>query len=129
MPNPHAAQFAGRWIGETQGYEMPAHIWDIRVVGDTLYIESRWENDTALGRMSGRMHAEQASFTIGRHTAVLVDPQHFIIPGWDTNDTRGGIGPDYDVVFSRPGLPELQASQVWERFRAAQSEGTPEAQD
>jgi hypothetical protein len=113
MPNPHAAQFAGRWIGETQSYDMPAHIWDIRVLGEMLQIESRWEDETVQGRMSGKMLPDQAAFAIGNHTAVLVDAQHFIIRGWDTNDTRGGVGPDYDVVFSRPGLAELQAAEIW----------------
>lgn len=120
MTNPHAAQFAGRWIGETQEYDMPAHVWDIHVSGITLRIDSRWENETAIGKLYGTMVPETAAFTLGRFTAVLVDPQHFVIRGWDTNDTRGGVGRDYDVIFSRPGLAELQAYEVWSAYVAQQ---------
>jgi hypothetical protein len=56
---------------------------------------------------------------LGTSKAVLVGTQHFVIVGWDTNDTRGNLGPHYDVVFSRPGLAELQATEVWEAFNAA----------
>jgi hypothetical protein len=41
-----------------------------------------------------------------------------VIPGWDTNDKRGGEGPAYDVVFSRPGIAELVAKAVWLRSHA-----------
>jgi hypothetical protein len=53
--------------------------------------------------------------------AVLVDSQHFIIPGWDTNETPNNAGPAYDVVFSRPGLAELVAHEVWLRYKAQAS--------
>lgn len=60
----------------------------------------------------------QAAFSVGDgFTATLVDSQHFIIPGWDTNDARDNVGPAYDVVFSRPGVAELLAHAVWRRYR------------
>lgn len=113
-----AALFAGRWIGETQGYDAPAHVWDISVRGTQMTIESRWENETTRTRMHGKVSADTDGFLVGVSTAVLVDSQHFIIAGWDSNDTRGGEGPAYDVVFSRPGLAELQATDVWQRWLA-----------
>ncbi len=117
MPSAYAAQFAGRWIGETQDHEGSAHVWDIRVNGESLTIESRWEHESRTTTMYGRMLPDQAAFSLGTFTALLIDSQHFIIPGWDTNDTRGGKGPAYDVVFSRPGLPELSAYDVWLRYK------------
>ena len=48
--------------------------------------------------------------------AVLVDASHFVMASWDTNDMRGHVGPSYDVVFSRPGVAELNARDVWRRF-------------
>ena len=56
---------------------------------------------------------------LGKVKAVLIGTQHFVVRGWDTNDTRGGVGPHYDVVFARPGLAELQSGAVWEAFNAA----------
>ena len=42
----HAALFAGRWIGETQGYDAPAHVWEIAQNGANLTIDTRWETET-----------------------------------------------------------------------------------
>jgi hypothetical protein len=110
-------RFSGRWVGETQGCEMPAHIWEIAQHGALLVISMRWENETSASRMNARVLPDEPAFMIGEHKATLVDPQHFIIPGWDTNDARGGEGADYDVVFSRPGIAELTAGAVWRRAR------------
>jgi hypothetical protein len=115
-----AALFAGRWIGETQGYDAPAHVWEIAQNGANLTIDTRWETETRGMRIYATAQADTPAFTLGqRFTAVLIGTQHFIVREWDTNDTRGGVGPDYDVVFSRPGLAELQANQVWQAYVAA----------
>ena len=91
-----ALTFSGPWIGEAIGCDSPAHVREIEVSGRSLRIRTRWEGDAV--------------------KAVPVDPQHFVIPGWDTNDTRGGIGPAYDVVFSRPGVAELSALAAYRRY-------------
>jgi hypothetical protein len=113
--------FIGQWIGETQGCESPAHIWEIRQRWSWLELYTHWEGE-APSRYP--MHAElipgEPAFMIRgteTFTATLVDPQHFVIPGWDTNDMRGGEGPAYDVVFSRPGLAELTAREAYLRFK------------
>ena len=112
-------RFNGQWIGETQGYEMPAHLWDIRQSGQRLFIQSCWDGETQTTRFYGWVRDDQPGFTLGDDfTATLVDPLHFIIPGWCTNDTRGEVGPAYDVVFSRPGIAELTAQAVWQRYQA-----------
>ena len=110
--------FTGRWIGETQGYSMPAHIWEITQQGFGLMISTRWEGGTDVGTFSGRLIPNETAFTLGdKHLkATLIDKQHFVIPGWCTNDTRGGAGPDYDVVFSRPGIAELTARQAYAQY-------------
>ncbi len=110
--------FNGKWIGETQGYEMPAHLWEIRQYGPYLSIETCWDGETETGYFHGRVLEDRPAFTLGDDfTAILVDPQHFIVPGWCTNNTRGGVGPAYDVVFSRPGVAELMAHAVWQRYQ------------
>jgi hypothetical protein len=114
----HAALFAGRWVGETQGYDAPAHIWEISQNGMRLTIDTHWEGEGPSARLQATALAAEPAFILGTSKAVLVGTQHFIIPGWDTNDTRGGVGPHYDVVFSRPGLAELRATEVWEAFNA-----------
>ncbi len=111
-------QLAGRWIGETQGYNSPAHIWEIEQTGERLTIRTRWENGRTETRLFGRLTPNEHTFSIGNTHAVFVDPLHFVVLAWDTNDTRGGGGPAYDVVFSRPGLPELTAGAAYVRYRA-----------
>jgi hypothetical protein len=113
------ARFDGTWIGETQGFDSPAHLWEIRQNGRMLSITSRWEGEAGPGSgpYTGTVLPDQPAFQYGGFTALLVDPQHFIIFGWDTNDTRGGAGPAYDVVFSRPGIAELTAHAAWEKHR------------
>ena len=47
MATATALEFAGEWVGETMGCDMPAHVWEIRVIGDTLMdIHTRWEDKT-----------------------------------------------------------------------------------
>jgi hypothetical protein len=116
-PQPHL--FTGRWIGETQGYAMPAHIWEITQQGFGLGISTRWEDGTNVATFFGQLIPNQPAFMIsgGRQfKAILVDKQHFVIAGWCTNDAREGIGPDYDVVFSRPGIAELTARKAYARY-------------
>jgi hypothetical protein len=114
--NMSGLQFTGRWIGETIGHESPAHVWEISVQGAQLRIQTRWENQAAAeGPWSARLLPDGNGFRLGRFTATLVDAQHFVIWGWDTNDTRGGQGPDFDVVFSRPGVAELTAHSAYAR--------------
>jgi hypothetical protein len=113
-PNNH---LSGHWIGETQGFDSPAHIWHITHQGERLIVDTRWENETSHTRLYGQLVPGEPAFITGNHKCYLVDSQHFIVPGWDTNDVRGGEGPDYDVVFSRPGIAELTAHEVWLRRR------------
>jgi hypothetical protein len=110
-------RFSGRWVGETQGCDMPAHIWEIIPRGDFLFINTRWENETRTVVLHGELIPGEDAFRINSFKATLVDPQHFLIPGWDTNDKRGGVGPAFDVVFSRPGIAELTAQEVWLKHR------------
>lgn len=121
--NSHAAKFVGRWVGQTMGWNSPAHVWEITALNEVnLEIVTRWEDGREVGRFFAHATADEPAFIIKnmRRTvkAVLIDSQHFIIPEWDTNDTRNHEGPDYDVVFSRPGLAELTARNVWRKFRA-----------
>ncbi len=119
--NPCTAEaFIGPWIGETIGYDSPAHIWEISARASHLVIRTQWEGETGWEVTHAQVTTESAGFTIGERRAVLVDPQHFVIAGWDTNDTRGGVGPHYDVVFSRPGIAELSVHQAYRRFLESQ---------
>jgi hypothetical protein len=118
--------FTGRWIGETQGASMPAHIWEIAHQGYGLTVSTRWEGGTNVATFFGRLIPGERAFTISGSKyfkAVLIDKQHFVISGWCTNDARQGIGPDFDVVFSRPGIAELTARQAYTNYleQSAQS--------
>jgi len=115
-----ASSFAGPWIGETIGHNSPAHIWEIKVVGGMLHIETRWEDGAQRVPVYGMPLKNEPAFMVERKKAVLVDAQHFVIAGWDTNEVRGGKGPHYDVVFSRPGIAELGAQEVYRTFKAMQ---------
>jgi hypothetical protein len=111
-------RFHGSWVGETQEGEMPAHLWEITQIGKRLHIQTRWEGEEKSALFTAQVVEGGFELTLSRAMAILVDAQHFIIPGWDTNDARNHEGPDYDVVFSRPGLAELTAQAVWLRWRA-----------
>ena len=126
MATATALEFAGEWVGETMGCDMPAHVWEIRVIGDTLMdIHTRWEDKTEGHRMSGYFDVLIGAFSLGDgFTVVRLDSQHFVLPGWDTNDTRGGAGPHFDVVFSRPGIAELSARRLWEKWRELKASKT-----
>ena len=111
--------FTGRWIGQTQGYPMPAHIWEITQQGFGLMISTRWEGETKVSTFFCRLIPNQQAFLLPgdrQLSAILIDKQHFVVPRWCTNDARGGVGPDYDVVFSRPGIAELMARQAYTRY-------------
>lgn len=102
------------------GGDSPAHVWEIDVGMFYITLKTRWENKTQTHEMLAYVVSDQPAFTIGTKTATQLDSQHFIIPKWDTNDTRGGKGPAYDVVFSRPGLAELTAEQVYKAWKKKQ---------
>jgi hypothetical protein len=122
-------RFNGLWVGETQGCDMPAHLWEITQHGRSLMIATRWEGEPAATGTAFTAWVIDGTPTcsVNGFLAVLVDPQHFIIAGWDTNDTRNGVGQHYDVVFSRPGIAELTAQRVWEHWRAEQPAAPHEA--
>ena len=115
-------QFNGRWIGESQGADRPAHIWEIRQVDEYVEIDNMWEGDPSFRSMSGRLVEGQAAFDLSDvHRAVMVDPQHFIIAGWDSLYDGDELIAEQDVVFSRPGIAELTAHQVWLEWKERQS--------
>ena len=112
------AAFIGQWIGETQGWDMPAHLWEIHLQGDYLRILTRWEGETRSSSFHARMVLNKPAFEIRGakeiFTATLVDKQHFVIPGWcwgttASNEREGS----YDVVFSRQGIAELSARAAY----------------
>lgn len=113
-----ANAFAGLWIGETMGHNSPAHVWEIKVVGSMLHIHTQWEGETTQMPIYGTLLTDEPAFKLESRMAVLIDSQHFVVAGWDTNDTRGNKGPAYDVVFSRPGIAELGAQEAYRRFKA-----------
>ncbi len=116
----HSQLFQGSWIGRSIGVESPAHVWDIDVTLIYFQLKTRWENQTSLFDMTGYPVSDEPAFKVGNSVATLIDSQHFVIPKWDTNEVRGGKGPAYDVVFSRPGLAELTAEQVYADWKKAQ---------
>ena len=111
--------FTGRWIGETQGYVMPAHIWEIIQQGAGLRISTRWEGQSSVTGFTATLASREPTFVIkGKKPskAILIDKQHFVVAGWCTNDARQGIGPSYDVLFSRPGIAELTGRQAYTQY-------------
>jgi hypothetical protein len=125
----NANLFTGRWVGETQGVTMAAHIWEISRQGNMLLLNTRWEGRSRVVRFQAQIVDGEQAFMMGGSKSVkatLIDKQHFIIPGWCTNDARNGEGPDFDVVFSRPGIAELTAGQAYAKYlETIQKEGSP----
>jgi hypothetical protein len=118
-------KYAGLWIGETMGTDKsPAHLWRIVQRGDDLTIYHRWEGEESEKALPFRvtLNTERRSFELYETTAWFINDEYFVVPGWDTNDLRDSRGPHFDVVFSRPGLGELHARAMWERWRAERRE-------
>jgi hypothetical protein len=113
-----ASAFAGPWIGETIGHDSSAHLWEIKVTGRMIHIETQWEGETHRETIYGMPIQDEPAFMLQDKKAILIDSQHFVIAGWDTNEVRGGKGPHYDVVFSRPGIAELGAQEAYRRFKS-----------
>jgi hypothetical protein len=116
-------QFSGRWIGETQDCpsNRPAHIWEITERGTWADIDNLWEGDPQFRTMTAQLVPDQAAIELSEnHQAIMVDPQHFVIVGWDAITENNQIVAEYDVIFSRPGIAELTAHQVWRDWKKKQ---------
>jgi len=116
-------QFNGRWIGETQDCpsDRPAHIWEITERGEYVDIDNLWEGDPQFRTMWAKLVPDQAAFALSeKHKAVMIDPQHFVIVGWDEIAENAQNINAYDVIFSRPGIAELTAHQVWRDWKKKQ---------
>jgi hypothetical protein len=117
--------FAGQWIGESMGIDTsPAHLWRIEQQGRNLYIYHRWEGEVQdhPGRFWAYTSEDSTCFYRDYKEeqlwGELIDPDHYVLAAWDTNDVRGHSGPAYDVVFSRPGVAELESENSWRAWQA-----------
>lgn len=120
------SHLSGDWIGETMEIDTsPAHIWHIEHKGRNVYITHRWENEEAFKPgtfwfyLSEDGRVFHADYKCASPKGHLLDADHFVVYGWDTNEIRGRSGPSFDVVFSRQGLAELSAARVWRAWRDA----------
>jgi len=119
-----AYKLEGPWVGETVGHDSPAHIWEIKIVRPIASLPyasifTRWEGETKQARFDLWLEEGEGDARLrfdGHGSMVWVDGQHFVVPKWDTNEVRDHKGPAYDVVFSRPGIPELTAHDAYQRY-------------
>jgi hypothetical protein len=108
--------FGGLWIGESMRQEAgPALVWRIKQSGANVFVYPRLESELHdSGYFSGSVSEDGDSFSLNgvpseSGVARRIDEDHFYIAAFD----HAGAQP-HDVVFSRPGVPELSARQVWE---------------
>lgn len=108
-------RFGGLWIGESMRPEAgPALVWRIKQSGTNIFVYPRLENEQHdSGYFSGSVSADGDSFRLNnvppdRGIARRIDDDHFYIAAFD--DAGAQL---HDVVFSRPGVPELTARQAW----------------
>ncbi len=106
--------------------QSPAMVWRITHVGQHVFVYPRGEAaQSEEGYFSGTVADDCLSFSLyglpgQRGVADVIDADHFYVSGWDRDDLGGTSSPGFDVVFSRPGLPELCARKVWEAAKASQ---------
>jgi hypothetical protein len=112
-------RFAGRWIGESMRESaQQVVIW--RIVESSSYVfvyPTDESGNEPSGYFSGVVAADGLTFWLndsnhGASHARILDVDHFVMTRWDRSTQ-----PACDVVFSRPGLPELSARAVWEHCR------------
>jgi hypothetical protein len=98
--------FVGRWVGKTQGFSRPLHIWQFSKKDSVLVIETWW--DSAPGEkdhFTGKLSADGKQLILykdGRecNRATILSLQSFIIPNWDPGSREENVGP-FDVVFTK----------------------------
>jgi hypothetical protein len=108
--------FSGQWVGESMGRETQPWLWRIAVHGVALFIYPRDEAGVEVGYLSGQLTASSDAFSLYDQRAYdgvarVLDPDHFLLAGFDAHNGHAN-----DVVFSRPGLPELLARTVYRAY-------------
>ncbi len=111
--------FAGVWIGESMGATATGTvIWRIAQTGRNLFVYPRDEGENdASWYYSGEVDAAGTQFRLNSVAHLdcvgrMLDIDHFVMTNWDRS-----AEPACDVVFSRPGLPELTARGMWEKSK------------
>lgn len=115
-----AIAFQGRWIGETQGCETAAHLWEITLNGSHVTIKCCWEGEVSTGALHGTLLPDEPAFAIDACKATLIDAEHFVIAGWvgqHAGDRNAPGDAPYNVAFARPGLAELTNASAYRRWR------------
>lgn len=98
---------------------MAAHLWNITQSGSLLWMETCWEGETTIQRFYAELASDEPTFRVPgldfEAKGILLDSQHFVIPGWCWPDRKNpdGTSSSRDVIFSRPGLAELTARSVY----------------
>ncbi len=106
--------------------QSPAMVWRITHVGQHVFVYPRGEApQSEEGYFSGTVADDSLSFSLyglpgQRGVANVIDADHFYVSGWDRDELGGKSSQGFDVVFSRPGLPELCARKAWEAAKSAQ---------
>jgi hypothetical protein len=113
----NAFDFSGQWVGESMGRETAPWLWRISIHHNAVFIYPRDESGADAGYLSGQLDASGAGFVLYDQTryagaARVLDADHFLLAGFDAHEDASN-----DVVFSRPGLAELNARAVYEARR------------
>jgi hypothetical protein len=120
-----AFDFSGQWVGESMGRETHAWLWRIAVHGAAVFIYPRDEAGIEVGYLSGQLAASGDAFSLYDQRAYggvarVLGADHFLLRGFDTHE-----GSAHDVVFSRPGLPELGARALYRAHAALSAKDQP----
>jgi hypothetical protein len=113
--------FGGEWIGESMrvGSELTLH-WRIIQREANLFVYPHIDGmESADNYFSGVLWVGDFAFRLNSDThntgasACLIDTDHFVLLGWELTPD----GARHDIVFSRPGLAELNARVVWQAWQ------------
>ena len=124
------AYFTGQWIGEQPDHDDP-RTWHMLIQGPWVCIEQHDARDVCIDRLDGVISDYDPPFSFGLKVlgmrVTALDPDHLLVrlneqrsvalAADQAADDAGEGEDDINVLFSRPGLPELTAGQVYHQYQ------------
>ena len=113
------AHLDGNWMGECPDIAEDDFTWQMFVQSPWARIEQHDASDVCTASFEGVISAYDPPFSFGLDVIgmrlIVLDGDHVLMK-WNEGSVPGGRGTQ--LLFSRPGLPELAAQHVYQRYHS-----------